>query len=195
MPTAAITSEVAAKIANSSMLKRRCEMLSSTTWSMAYTSCTGWSLSIAQTLRGYGRRHAQRIARGPHDQRKVGKLAAGREEHLGPRRAIQAQLARVGDHPDHDAPPGVRTAVDHRMEHLTERVLLWPQLARQAFVDDDFGRVRLLSFRPRKAAPRDQAHTHGRDVLVADIAGIRHRFLSVEGQPVPERGQEPVADT
>jgi hypothetical protein len=51
-------------------------------------------------LRGYGRRHAQRIARGPHDQRKVGKLAAGREEHLGPRRAIQAQLARVGDHPE-----------------------------------------------------------------------------------------------
>src|ERR1039457_5177549 len=185
MPTAAITSAVAAKIANSSMLKRRCEMLSSTTWSMAYTSCTGWSLSIAPTgavtadVMRSGSPAVRTISARLGNWLRDGKNISGRGGLSRPSWRVSATT------PITTRRQGGRTAVDPRMEHLTERVLLWPQLARQAFVDDDFGRVRLLSFRPRKAAPRDQAHTDGRDVLVADIAGIRHRFLSALRHRLP----------
>src|ERR1022692_2815778 len=152
---------------------------------MAYTSCTGWSLSIAQTcavtadVMRSGSPAVRTISAGLGNWLRDGKNISGRGGLSRPSWRVSATT------PITTRRQGVRTAVDPRMEHLTERVLLWPQLARQAFVDDDFGRVRLLSFRPRKAAPRDQAHTDGRDVLVADIAGIRHRFLSALRHRLP----------
>src|ERR1039457_4869731 len=114
MPTAAITSAVAAKIANSSMLKRRCEMLSSTTWSMAYTSCTGWSLSIAQTcavtadVMRSGSPAVRTISARLGNWLRDGKNISGRGGLSRPSWRVSATT------PNHDAPPGVRITIASR---------------------------------------------------------------------------------